>query len=93
MYGYILCVQLRVCVSVDVLMCGCVVHMSNCVFDGSFKRKTRGRLLHLAKRFGPKRAFFSCRRVQNLSCKMSSTAEKIGVAGAHVTGHDEAEQN
>ena len=48
------------------------------VFDGSFERKTRGsyRLLHLAKRFGPKRAFFSCKRgwyktyqevVQNIS--------------------------
>ena len=28
---------------------------------GIFERKTRGRLLHLAKRFGPKRAFFSCK--------------------------------
>ena len=37
-------------------------------FDGSFERKTRGRLLYLAKRFGPKRAFFSCKRgVQNIS--------------------------
>ena len=56
------------------------------------ERKTRGRLLHLAKRFGAKRAFFSCKRgVQTISCKMSGTAEQIGVAGAHVTGHDEAE--
>ena len=32
------------------------------------ERKTRGRQLYLAKRFGPKRAFFSCRkRVQNKS--------------------------
>ena len=31
------------------------------VFDGSFERKARGRLLHLAKRYGPKRAFFSCK--------------------------------
>ena len=26
------------------------------------ERKTRGRQLHLAKRFGPKRAFFSCKK-------------------------------
>ena len=26
------------------------------------ERKTRGRQLHLAKRFGPKRTFFSCKK-------------------------------
>ena len=30
------------------------------------ERKTRGRQLHLAKRFGPKRAFFSSKGVQNI---------------------------
>ena len=40
------------------------------------ERKTRGRQLHLAKRFGPKRVFFSCnKKVQNKSRKMRSTAE------------------
>ena len=48
------------------------------------ERKTRGRQLHLAKRFGPKKAFFRCKkRVQNKSCKMRSSFHYSSLFAAH----------
>ena len=37
-------------------------HERGCIGTWFFERKTRGRLLYLAKCFGPKRALFSCKR-------------------------------
>ena len=41
------------------------------------ERKTRGKYLHLAKRFGPKRAFFSCKEVQNKSIDLFCTSLQL----------------
>ena len=56
--GKMQCIILYICLSIELVLFRYLLVL---------ERKTRGRQLHLAKRFGPKRAFFSCKKVQNKS--------------------------
>ena len=57
------------CISLHVWVCMCV-----CRYLMVLEHKTRGRLLHLAKRFGFKRTFFSCKGgIKHMFCTPFAT--------------------